>query len=157
MSQKTHKTVSRVYAQGHVEFPPNTAINAEDIGGQETLDRLVAQGHVCSIMTDVSNIIPKMAALDVDHTGDDDAAKQPLQSEAAQASQVKSELTQAIETKKSNPRGLWECDPDALKGLSIENLNVMVGERDESIGQFETVEEAIAQLSADFKGEAAPQ
>lgn len=44
----------------------------------------------------------------------------------------------------------WVLDPDALKGMTLDQLNVMVVERDESIEPFDTVEEAIEWLSQDF-------
>lgn len=45
---------------------------------------------------------------------------------------------------------LWDLDPDGLKGKSLEELNVMVAERDPEIPALDTVEEAVAWLSQDF-------
>lgn len=47
------------------------------------------------------------------------------------------------------PRGRWDLKPERLQNKSLEQLNVMVRERDASIEPFETREEAIAQLSLD--------
>lgn len=48
-------------------------------------------------------------------------------------------------------QGIWNLDPAALQGRDIANLNVLVKERDPSVAEFTTVEEAIAWLSQDFK------
>ncbi len=50
----------------------------------------------------------------------------------------------------------WGLDPDGLTGRTLEHLNLLVGERDPSMSPFETVEEAIAQLSSEFVPLAAP-
>lgn len=44
----------------------------------------------------------------------------------------------------------WNHDPDELAALDLETLNLRVMETDPSVGPFDTVEDAIAQLSADF-------
>lgn len=46
--------------------------------------------------------------------------------------------------------GPWMCDPDMLEPFTLEELNVMVLERDPNMEPFETREEAITQLSEDF-------
>lgn len=49
------------------------------------------------------------------------------------------------------PQGsLWTVDPATLKGKDLKVLNAMIVERDPKQTPFETVEEAIAQLSLDF-------
>lgn len=50
--------------------------------------------------------------------------------------------------------GKWDLDPEKLQGLDLDQLNVMVLERDPSIEEFQTVEEAIEWLSQDFAPEA---
>jgi len=47
------------------------------------------------------------------------------------------------------PTSPWKLDPAQLEGKPLQELNLMIKERDDSIEPFETVEEAIAQLSAD--------
>lgn len=47
--------------------------------------------------------------------------------------------------------GKWSLDPATLAGKPLEALNVMVLDKDPSIAPFETIGEAIAQLSLDFK------
>lgn len=47
---------------------------------------------------------------------------------------------------------VWTVDPANLEGKSLEELNVMVLDRDNSMEPFSTVEEAVAQLTADFQG-----
>lgn len=42
---------------------------------------------------------------------------------------------------------IWNLDPEALQGMSLAALNVMIAERNPEIGPFETDEEAIAQLT----------
>jgi hypothetical protein len=49
---------------------------------------------------------------------------------------------------------IWNLDPAGLQSKTLEQLNVMVGERDAQAQPFETTAEAIAWLSRDFK---APQ
>ena len=51
--------------------------------------------------------------------------------------------------------GRWTLNPSALEGKSLDELNVMVAERDSSIEPFETSEEAIAHLSQDYAPTAA--
>ncbi len=46
----------------------------------------------------------------------------------------------------------WNLDPEALKGKHIDVLNILVHERDSSLPEYETEEEAIAKLSQDFDG-----
>lgn len=47
------------------------------------------------------------------------------------------------------PTSSWKLDPAQLQGKPLQELNLMVLEIDNSIAPFETVEEAIAQLSQD--------
>jgi len=53
---------------------------------------------------------------------------------------------------KFTTRGRWDFDPDDLAGDSLEDLNVRIIERDPSRRPYETREEAIAVLTADFQG-----
>lgn len=48
------------------------------------------------------------------------------------------------------PVSKWAINPLALEQRPLEELNVMVRERDPSIPPFKTREEAIAKLSSDF-------
>lgn len=50
------------------------------------------------------------------------------------------------------PQGKWNLDPTALAGKPLDELNVMILERDDTAAIFETVEEAVAHLSSDFHG-----
>lgn len=43
----------------------------------------------------------------------------------------------------------WTLDPELLKGKTIDELNVMVAERDATLSGFATAEEAVAWLSQD--------
>lgn len=45
----------------------------------------------------------------------------------------------------------WNKDPKALTMRTLEELNVMVGEVDPNVEPFETIEEAIAQLSKNYE------
>jgi hypothetical protein len=45
----------------------------------------------------------------------------------------------------------WDLDPDGLRGMTLDQLNVMILERDDSVEPLETVEEAVEWLSQDFK------
>jgi len=49
-------------------------------------------------------------------------------------------------------RTQWDTAPHKLEGKSLEVLNLMVKERDPRVAPFETVEEAMAQLTKDYKG-----
>jgi len=46
----------------------------------------------------------------------------------------------------------WVFDPESLQGIDIDQLNVLIAERDESIEPFEDVDEAIDWLSQDYEG-----
>jgi len=48
--------------------------------------------------------------------------------------------------------GRWDVNPINLSGMQLQQLNIMVLERDPTMTPFETIEEAAAQLSKDFKG-----
>lgn len=48
--------------------------------------------------------------------------------------------------------GLWNVDPKKLRGKKLDALNVMIAEKDEAHPLAESVEDAIAILSADFQG-----
>ena len=48
-------------------------------------------------------------------------------------------------------KGKWYLDPVELQGWTLENLNLKVKEIDPDVEPFETSEEAIAQLTADFQ------
>lgn len=47
-------------------------------------------------------------------------------------------------------RSLWNLDPALLKSKTIDQLNVMVQERDNAVEPFSTTPEAVAFLSQDF-------
>jgi len=49
------------------------------------------------------------------------------------------------------PQTKWNFDPALLAGKEIDQLNVMIQERDPSVHPFDTVEEAIAFLSSEFQ------
>lgn len=70
------------------------------------------------------------------------------------------ETAAAAKTAPAKPPNLssmkWGLDPDGLTGHTLEHLNLLVGERDPAMPPFETVEEAIAQLSSEFVPLAAP-
>jgi hypothetical protein len=42
-------------------------------------------------------------------------------------------------------------DPDGIRGMSLDQLNVLILERDDSVELFEDVDEAAAWLSKDFE------
>ena len=46
---------------------------------------------------------------------------------------------------------IWVVDPVGILGLSLDQLNIMILERDGSVEPFETAEEAAAWLSQDFE------
>lgn len=50
----------------------------------------------------------------------------------------------------------WNYNPDELDALDLETLNLRVMETDPRVGPFDSVGEAIAQLSADFNAPPAP-
>lgn len=50
------------------------------------------------------------------------------------------------------PRGKWFHNPKELNGKDLKKLNLMVAAVDPTVEPFDTVEEAIAQLSEDWKG-----
>lgn len=54
--------------------------------------------------------------------------------------------------KPAKSKSIWSMDPDGLRGLDVDQLNVMIAERDDSVEPFETSEEALAFLSADYEG-----
>lgn len=61
-----------------------------------------------------------------------------------------------IETKdKAKPvtqlQSVWIMNPANLEGLDLNQLNIMVAERDPHVKPFDTVEEAKSQLTKDFK------
>lgn len=51
---------------------------------------------------------------------------------------------------KQSQGSLWTVDPATLKGKDLKQLNAMIVERDPKQTPFDTVEEAVAQLSIDF-------
>lgn len=53
-------------------------------------------------------------------------------------------------TSVSQPPTPWTLDPTSLNGKTLEQLNVMIQERDDKVEPFQTVEEASAWLSQDF-------
>lgn len=46
---------------------------------------------------------------------------------------------------------IWTVDPAGIRGLGVDQLNIMILERDPSIEPFETAEEAAAWLSQDYE------
>lgn len=46
--------------------------------------------------------------------------------------------------------GIWSLDPDGLRRMHVEELNVMIQERDSGVDPFDTSKEAAAWLSQDF-------
>ena len=53
-------------------------------------------------------------------------------------------------TGRMNP-SIWVVDPSGIRGLDVDQLNVMILERDAKVQPFETVEEASAWLSQDYE------
>lgn len=53
--------------------------------------------------------------------------------------------------KQAPPAAKWDLDPETLRGLPLEQLNLMVRERDPNVAPFDNVDEAIAQLSVEFR------
>lgn len=49
-----------------------------------------------------------------------------------------------------SPKGPWIFDPATLSGKPLDELNVIIKERDEAVEPFATVEEAIAFLSQNY-------
>lgn len=49
--------------------------------------------------------------------------------------------------------GRWNINPRTLVGKTLDQLNIMIAERDTKAPRFETIEEAAAFLSQDFRGE----
>jgi hypothetical protein len=49
-----------------------------------------------------------------------------------------------------NP-SIWAMDPSGIRGLDVDQLNIMILERDDRIEPFETAEEAAAWLCQDFE------
>jgi len=49
-----------------------------------------------------------------------------------------------------SPKGKWDFDPATLSYKTIDELNIMVFERDDTVEPFDTVEEAIYHLSQNF-------
>lgn len=47
-------------------------------------------------------------------------------------------------------RSKWDLDPEGLTGMDLDQLNVLVAERDSKVEPFETAEEARDWLSQDF-------
>lgn len=54
-------------------------------------------------------------------------------------------------TTKNTAKTPWSTNPAELSETSLEDLNIMILERDPTIAPFETREEAVAQLTMDFK------
>ncbi len=46
---------------------------------------------------------------------------------------------------------IWVTDPAGIRGMGVDELNIMILERDDSVEPFETAEEAIAWLSQDYE------
>lgn len=55
-------------------------------------------------------------------------------------------------TERKAPTTPWTFDPIGLKGKSLDELNVMVAERQKDGPKFESVVEAVAFLTQDFQG-----
>jgi hypothetical protein len=58
----------------------------------------------------------------------------------------------APSSERFDPVKKWNVNPVSLTGMGLQELNIMVLERDPTVPPFETIEEAAAQLSKDFKG-----
>lgn len=52
---------------------------------------------------------------------------------------------------KTSKKGRWAFDPNQLKPLTLEELNLKIAGIDHNIAPFDTEAEAIAQLSQDFR------
>lgn len=60
--------------------------------------------------------------------------------------------THIRDPQKLDPVKKWNINPASLVGKDIQQLNIMVLEREPTMTPFETIEEAAAQLTRDFKG-----
>ena len=65
---------------------------------------------------------------------------------------TKPEEVDAKPMKRVTHRSDWDTAPEKLLGKDLETLNYMVKERDPHMEPFETAEEAIAQLTKDYRG-----
>lgn len=69
---------------------------------------------------------------------------------------IASDQDLAVQGTKLQAVGKWALDPKALKGKTLDQLNVMVKERDAQLKPFEKTEDAIERLSSDFRPAPAP-
>lgn len=52
-----------------------------------------------------------------------------------------------------NRVGRWNINPRTLVGKTLDQLNIMIAERDPKVGRYETIPEAVGQLTKDFRGD----
>ena len=93
------------------------------------------------------------APIPIGEQGTDGDAK-PIEIEQPKSAFTKEEpekVSTPVEDKIEGKKGsVWILDPDGLRSKSLEELNVMVIERQPELEPFETYQEAVAWLSQDY-------
>lgn len=133
--------------------------NQVKIISETKLERLAKIGAVRKVKSEIVQVIEAARAkgVEIPFPEDEDADEttpEPLKAET----EVKNLLAEpSVETvgKKSQPKQLWDADPESLKGKTLEQLNHMIADRDPKKKKAaKTVEAAIKTLTADRPKEA---
>lgn len=134
----THVAVSRLFVgTERTQVLPGETLCADDLpGGVLDIANYLKGGSIRELTAPVQRTAPP--AVPADPAGDDLTTK---------GGKVARPTVQEIDRAQ---RSKFAIDPDGIRALTLDQLNVMVQERDASIAPFETEEEAVACLSADY-------
>lgn len=141
---KTHRATCRLFVGPmKTEILPGDEVSASTfavVGGKKELDRLAASGKLVELTVPMTRVIQAPPAIPADLTEGSivgRAGQQPR-------------LTPEEIAFANRPVSKFAIDPDGLSGMDLDDLNVMISERDENAQPCDTVEEAIGILSQDF-------
>lgn len=138
----------RVRSGGGVIGPDRKLYKAGDILPQGLLTKKQAEAHISAGYLQVigsadqgpKQVLPGVKG-DVSLPGEVD-----LGNPTPKKRSTRKKKTAPIEVK-----SLWDLNPEGLRSMSLEALNVAICEKDDTLPEFETKDEAIAWLSQDYK------
>lgn len=149
MIYKVKEGGSIMSPDGSMVFKPGMQV---PVGGKHGLTQKMINEHLrAGYLRAVAGKAPEMARDDVPGV-EKDKPVIPMESDGERA--LKPEGADEGMPDKPEPVKLsskWAMDPDVLEQMNLEQLNVMVLERDESVPLFETKEEAVGWLSQDYE------
>lgn len=154
--------ILKVKKGGSIKGPDNKVYKGGTVIPNGLLTEAMIKEHLASgylsVLRSPKSVVPTLA--EVRAAGySEEAAKSIVADAEAAAGEELVEFAPGVEDvpgmsdtgKPVKVASKWALDPDALRGVELDQLNVMIIERDAEQQPFDSVEEAIAWLSQDYE------